>query len=65
MRKAKPIIPSLLLSFFFNIFLYLILDLGYEELGKRGCHSKDLSLLDIDLKARHATMEGELKLIVK
>jgi len=32
-------------------------DLGQEELGKRGCPTKDLSTLDIDLKARHVTTE--------
>lgn len=32
-------------------------DLGQEELGKRGCSTKDLSTLDVDLKARHVTTE--------
>ena len=32
-------------------------DLGQEELGKRGCPTKDLSTLDVDLKARHVTTE--------
>jgi hypothetical protein len=31
--------------------------LGPEELGKRGCPTKDLSTLDIDLKSRHVTTE--------
>ncbi len=30
---------------------------GNEELGKRGCPTKDLSTLDVDLKARHVTSE--------
>jgi len=32
-------------------------DLGHEELGKRGCATKDLSTLDVDMKARHVTTE--------
>ena len=32
-------------------------NLGYEEVGKRGCQTKDLSSLDVDLKARHVTTE--------
>lgn len=32
-------------------------DLGHEELGKRGCPTKDLSTLDVDLKSRHVTIE--------
>ena len=32
-------------------------ELGEEELGKRGCYSKDVSALDIDLKARYLTTE--------
>mmetsp|Transcript_46338 Transcript_46338/g.69923 ORF Transcript_46338/g.69923 Transcript_46338/m.69923 type:complete len:1184 (+) Transcript_46338:1551-5102(+) len=32
-------------------------DLGHEELGKRGCPTKDLSTLDADLKSRHVTTE--------
>lgn len=31
--------------------------MGHEELGKRGCSTKDLSSLDADLKARHVTTE--------
>ena len=37
--------------------------LGHEELGKRGCPSGDLAVLDIDLKARFVTTE-ELSLAV-
>jgi chromodomain-helicase-DNA-binding protein 7 len=37
--------------------------LGHEELGKRGCASSDLSLLDADLKARYVTTE-ELSLAI-
>lgn len=32
-------------------------DLGHEELGKRGCLTKELSSLDADLKARYVTTE--------
>lgn len=32
-------------------------ELGHEELGKRGCPTKDLTTLDVDLKARHVTTE--------
>lgn len=35
----------------------ILADLGHEELGKRGCSIKDLSTLDIDLKARHVSTE--------
>ncbi len=31
--------------------------LGAEERGRRGCHSIDISSLDIDLKIRHLTVE--------
>lgn len=31
--------------------------MGQEEVGKRGCPSKDLTSLDADLKARHVTTE--------
>jgi hypothetical protein len=31
--------------------------LGHEELAKRGCGTSDLSTLDADLRARHATTE--------
>ena len=37
--------------------------LGHEELGKRGCPSSDLSILDPDLKARFVTTE-ELSLVI-
>lgn len=37
--------------------LCICTDLGYEEVGKRGCPTKDLSTLDADLKARHVTTE--------
>ena len=33
------------------------LDLGYEEMGKRGCPTNDYSTLDLDLKARHVSTE--------
>ena len=36
---------------------YSLLEVGYEELGKRGCSTKDLSVLDADLKARYVTVE--------
>lgn len=32
-------------------------DFGNEELGKRGCYSGDVSSLDVDMKARHVTVE--------
>jgi len=34
-----------------------LVELGQEEVGKRGCPTKDLSALDTDLKARHVTTE--------
>jgi len=37
--------------------------LGHEELAKRGCGTNDLSTLDLDLRARHATTE-ELSLAI-
>jgi hypothetical protein len=37
--------------------------LGYEELGKRGCQTSDISAMDVDLKARMVTSE-ELSLSV-
>ena len=37
--------------------------LGYEELGKRGCQTSDLTALDPDLKARLVSTE-ELSLSV-
>jgi hypothetical protein len=37
--------------------------LGHEELGKRGCASSDLAVLDTDLKARYVTTE-ELSLAI-
>jgi len=33
-------------------------DLDFEELGKRGCSTSDLSSFNVDLKARHVTVEG-------
>lgn len=35
----------------------IIDDLGPEELGRRGCLTRDVSSLDLDLKARHVTTE--------
>jgi len=35
----------------------ILSEVGYEELGKRGCSTKDLSVLDTDLKARYVTVE--------
>ena len=35
----------------------IIADLGPEELGRRGCLTRDVSTLDLDLKARHVTTE--------
>ena len=35
----------------------IIGDLGPEELGRRGCLTRDVSALDLDLKARHVTTE--------
>jgi len=35
----------------------IISDLGYEEMGKRGCPTNDYSTLDVDLKARHVSIE--------
>lgn len=37
--------------------------LGHEELGKRGCPPSDLTVLDVDLKARFVTTE-ELSLVI-
>ena len=41
----------------------ILTGLGHEELGKRGCASSDLSILDPDLKARFVTTE-ELSLVI-
>ncbi|KAL7473004.1 hypothetical protein ACHAXS_013390 [Conticribra weissflogii] len=35
----------------------IINDLGYEEMGKRGCPTNDYSTLDVDLKSRHVSIE--------
>lgn len=47
---CKPLLSS-------PISLCLPAELGDEALGKRGCAVKDLSTLDVDLKARHVTSE--------
>jgi hypothetical protein len=41
----------------------ILSSLGYEELGKRGCQTSDISAMDADLKARMITSE-ELSLSV-
>ena len=38
-------------------------ELGEESLGKRGCHVKDISTLDLDMKVRYVTTE-ELKMAI-
>lgn len=32
-------------------------DLGYDEMRRRGCPTNDYSTLDMDLKARHVSIE--------
>ena len=44
-------------SFVENILDEILMNLGHEELGKRGCANGDLSGLDVDLKARFVTTE--------
>ena len=39
----------------------IIGDLGPEELGRRGCLTRDVTALDLDLKARHVTTEELLQ----
>lgn len=39
------------------------LELGYEQLGQRGCHTSNISSLDIDLKSRLLSTE-ELSLSI-
>lgn len=52
------------LNFFIEQLLdEILLNLGHEELGKRGCAYGDLSCLDVDLKARFVTTE-ELTLAI-
>lgn len=41
----------------------ILLALGHEELGKRGCGANELTALDVDLKSRYVTTE-ELSLAI-